>query len=122
MPEMVPRRIGDSNDRGNRSKAIFETYVKFEHDTNSALLRALFHSLHISVVNMFRQQQHGGQFPTMNQPYLNNTIHPPASQATSSRLDQIKQYTGKAEDVLGSLMDPIKPYAPHSFPHGMKGR
>jgi len=69
-------------------------------------------SLHTSVINMFRQQQQGGQFPTMNQPYLNNTIHPPhASQPTySSPLDQIKQYTGKAEDVLESLMDPIKPY------------
>jgi len=63
---------------------------------------------------MFRQQQQGGQFPTVNQTYLNNTIHSPtASRATSSSvLDQIKQYTGKAEDVLGSLMDPIKPYAP----------
>jgi len=60
---------------------------------------------------MFRQQQQGGQFPSMNQPYLNNTINPPtASGATySSPLDQIKQYTGKAEDVLASLMDPIKP-------------
>ena len=66
---------------------------------------------------MFKQQQQGGQFPTMNQPYLNNTIHlPDASRPTyTSPLDQIKQYTGKAEDVLGSLMDPIKPYIPIYF-------
>ena len=66
---------------------------------------------HITVVKMFRQQQ-GGQFPTMNQPYSNTRIQPPnASQPTySSPLDQIKQYTEKVEDLLASVMDPIKPY------------
>lgn len=62
---------------------------------------------------MFRQQQ-GGTFPTVNQPYPNARIQPPnVSQPTySSPLDQIKQYTGKFEDILASLMDPIKPYCP----------
>ena len=100
-------------------KSNFETYL---NTTPTLLIASPISFPHISIVNMFRQQQQGGQFPTMNQPYLNTPIHPPASQATnSSRLDQIKQYTGKAEDVLGSLMDPIKPYAPHSFPNGMTG-
>jgi hypothetical protein len=61
---------------------------------------------------MFRPQQpQGGQFPNINQPYSNTRIQPPnASQPTyASPLDQIKQYTEKFEDMLGSMMDPIKP-------------
>ena len=60
---------------------------------------------------MFRQGQQGTQFPNMNPSYSNTRIQPPnASQPTySSPLDQIKQYTGKFEDILASLMDPIKP-------------
>ena len=61
---------------------------------------------------MFRPQQpQGGQFANVNQPYPNTRIQPPnASQPTyASPLDQVKQYTEKFEDMLGSLMDPIKP-------------
>ena len=60
---------------------------------------------------MFRQGQQGAQFPNMNQQYSNTRIQPPnASQPTyASPLDQIKQYTGKFEDILASLMDPVKP-------------
>jgi len=61
---------------------------------------------------MFRQQQQGGTFPTVNQPYPGTRIQPPnASQPTyASPLDQVKQYTAKVEDLLESMMDPIKPY------------
>jgi hypothetical protein len=61
---------------------------------------------------MFRQQQGGAQFPNMNQSYPNTRIQPPnASQPTySSPLDQVKQYAAKFEDILESVMDPIKPY------------
>ena len=64
---------------------------------------------------MFRpQQQQAGQYPNMNQPYSNTRIQPPnASQPTySSPLDQIKEYTGKFEDMLATFMEPIKPYIP----------
>jgi len=66
---------------------------------------------------MFRQQQQGAQFPTMNTPYPNTRIQPPnASEPTfSSPLDQVKQYTAKFEDLLESLMDPIKPYVSLDF-------
>jgi len=66
---------------------------------------------------MFRQQQQGGQFPVMNAPYPNTRIQPPnASQPTmSSPLDGLKQYTAKFEDVLESIMDPIKPYVSTSL-------
>jgi ER-derived vesicles protein len=55
---------------------------------------------------MFKQAQ-----SPMN---MNARIQPPnASQPTmSSPLDGLKQYTSKAEDILESVMDPIKPYLP----------
>jgi hypothetical protein len=57
---------------------------------------------------MFRPQQQGNQFPNMNPSY---GIQPPNnSQPTyASPLDQAKQYTAKLEDLLESMMDPIKP-------------
>ena len=65
---------------------------------------------------MFKSQRQGGaQFPQMNQPYPNIQA-PNASQPTyNSPLDQVKQYTAKFEDVLESVMDPIKPYAPREM-------
>jgi hypothetical protein len=68
---------------------------------------------------MFRQQQQGNQFPTMNPAYANTRIQPPnASQPTySSPLDQVKQYTAKFEDILENLMDPIKPYTTPLLEH-----
>ena len=64
---------------------------------------------------MFRQQQQGGQYGGMNPQYQNTRIQPPqASQPTySSPLDQVKQYTAKFEDILESMMDPVKPYRLH---------
>jgi hypothetical protein len=61
---------------------------------------------------MFRPQQPGAQFGNMPQPSYQTRIQPPnVSQPTySSPLDQIKEYTGKFEDILESTMEPIKPY------------
>jgi hypothetical protein len=57
---------------------------------------------------MFRQQQQGSQFANMHQSY---GIQPPntSSPTYASPLDQVKQYTAKVEDLLESMMDPIKP-------------